>query len=335
MHPQSKQYQEGTVTQTTAFFTIKLEGPDVQPGRVRLEDFLRLGREMLRAVERVALVLQGSADSQKAGRRPQDIHAAVALDLVGITHGSPSAVIHFERSAPQSTMPIVDFGRQAYETLIQGLSVVLSSQDDRTPAGYDPGVLLALRDAGRLFDRGVERIEFTLNHRHQPMQASYDRKGYTRIQKRIVGPQLNQRTLEGRLVMADFKEHGSRLRVHPSSGGPVICLFDDSLRDEVYQSILRFVRVIGEAKEDPISNKIVSITISDIERIEAKDDQGTEFLPSGAPLPGDFWQALSFEELAEGQGVGPLTDIDALVGVWPGDVNDNFEESVHKLRQAN
>ena len=321
------------MTEKTAFFAIKLEGPDVKPGRIRLEDFLRLGQEMLRAVERVALVLQGSADSQKVGRRPQDIHAAVSLDLVEITHGSPSAVIRFERSSSQSIMPDVDLGLQAYEKLIQGMSEVMSDKDT-TPAGYDPGVLLAIRDAGRLFDRGVDRIEFTLNHRPQPLKTMYDREGYTRIQKRIVGPQLNKRTIEGRLLMADFKERGSRFRVHPSSGEPVICLFDESLRDEVYRSILHFVRVTGEAKEDPISNKIVSIKISDIERIEAKEDQATEILPSGAPLPSDFWQAMSFEELAAAQGVGPLTNIDALIGTWPGDVNDGFEEAVHKLRQA-
>lgn len=57
-------------------------------------------------------------------------------------------------------------------------------------------------------------------------------------------------------------------------------------------------------------------------------------LPSGAPLPGDFWQAMSFDELAAAQGVGPLTNIDALIGTWPGDVNDGFEESVQRLRQA-
>ena len=57
-------------------------------------------------------------------------------------------------------------------------------------------------------------------------------------------------------------------------------------------------------------------------------------MPSGAPLPSDFWQAMSFEELAAAQGVAPLTDIDALIGTWPGDVNDRFEKSVRKLRWA-
>ena len=316
------------------FFAMKLEGPGVKPGRVRLEDFLRLGQEMLRAVERVALVLQGSAESQRAGRRPQDIRAAVSLDVLGVTHGSPSAVIRFERSDAQLSIPDADLGLEAFEKFVQGLSVVTSG-GDTYPSGYDAGVLLAVRDAGRLFDRGVDRIEFTLNHRAKPLRVLYNRDGYARVQQRIIGPQLNKRTIEGRLLMADFKEGGSRLRVHPSSGDPVICLFSDALRDEVYRSILHFVRVTGEAKEDPVLNKIVTITISDIERIDAKEDQAIDILPSGAPLPSDFWQAMSFDELAAAQGVRPLTHIDALVGSWPGDVNDGFEESVHRLRQAN
>lgn len=317
-----------------AFLAMKLEGPDVRAGRIRLEDFLRLGQEMLRAVERVALVLQGSGDSQRAGRRPQDIRAAISLDVVEITHGSPSCIIRFERSDTQLSIPDADLGLQAFEKFVQGLGAV-TSDSEAYPPGYDAGVLLALRDAGRLFDRGVDRIGFTLNHRAQPLHVLYNREGYTRIQKRIIGPQINKRTIEGRLLMADFKERGSRLRVHPSSGEPVICLFDESLRDEVYRGILHFVRVTGEAKEDPRSNRIVSISISDIERIETKEDQATEILPSGAPLPGDFWQTMTFDELAAAQGVGPLTNIDALVGTWPGDVDDGFEESVHRLRQAN
>jgi len=330
----NRQSQEGVVSQENAFLVMELEGPEVRPGRVRFEDFVRLGQDMLRAVERVALVLQGSADSQRAGRRPQDNRAAISLDVTAVTHGSPSCIIRFERSNAQLSIPDADFGLEVFEKFVQGLNAV-TSEGDAYPPGYDAGVLLAVRDAGRLFDRGIERIGLTLNHRARPLHVVYNREGYTRIQKRIIGPQINKRTIEGRLLMADFKERGSRLRVHPSSGEPVICLFDESLRDEVYRGILHFVRVTGEAKEDPKSNRIVSITISDIERIETKEDQGTEILPTGAPLPGDFWQTMTFDDLAAAQGVRPLSDIDALVGTWPGDVDDGFEESVQRLRQAN
>lgn len=320
--------------QDSAFFEIKLEGPDVRPSRIRLDDLVKLGQEMSRAIERVALVLQGSADSQRAGRRPEDIRAATSLDLIQITHGSPSAVLRFDRSEPQYSMPETDIGLMAFEKFVQGLTH-MTVPSEVLPPGFDPGVLLAVRDVGRLLDRGVDRIEFSLGGGHRPLRAAYTREVYAKVQQRIVGPEINQRTIEGRLLMADFKERGSRLRIHPSSGEPVICQFDDALRDEVYRNILHFVRVTGVAKEDRQFNRIVSILISDIERIESKEDQVTDMLPSGAPLPGDFWHALSFDELAASQGVKPLTHIDALVGIWPGDVDDGFEDAIHKLRQTN
>src|ERR1700675_4118234 len=156
-------HKEGTMIDKNPFFSMKLEGPGVKPGRIRLEDFLRLGQEMRRGVERVSFVLQGSAESRRAGRRPQDIRAAISLDVVEITHGSPSAVIRFERSDTQLSIPDTDLGLQAFEKFVQGLGAVISDSEGY-PSGYDAGVLHAVRDAGRLFDRGVDRIEFTLNH---------------------------------------------------------------------------------------------------------------------------------------------------------------------------
>ncbi len=71
---------------------------------------------------------------------------------------------------------------------------------------------------------------------------------------------------------------------------------------------------------------------SDTKRMETKEGR-VEIRPTGATLSGNFWRAMSFEELAAAQGVGPLIDIDALIGTWPGDVNDGFEEAVRRLRR--
>jgi len=54
---------------------------------------------------------------------------------------------------------------------------------------------------------------------------------------------------------------------------------------------------------------------------------------SDAPV-GDFWRGMRFEDLTVAQGVGPLTDIAALVGAWPGDVDDGFEDMICELRRA-
>jgi len=58
------------------------------------------------------------------------------------------------------------------------------------------------------------------------------------------------------------------------------------------------VKVIGEAKEDLITNKITRIVLQDIQRLEDREQERFDLLPQGTPLPTDFWQSLSIEDLA-------------------------------------
>lgn len=135
--------------------------------------------------------------------------------------------------------------------------------------------------------------------------------------------------------MIDLKEHGTRCRIHPSIGEPILCLFDDSRKDEVLENITKYVKVIGEAKEDPVSGKITSIQLHDIQRVVSREDEGGDLLPQGTPLPNDFWNALSLDDLAASQGTVPLQDVTMLFGTWPGDVDDGFEELISDLRKHN
>ncbi len=49
----------------------------------------------------------------------------------------------------------------------------------------------------------------------------------------------------------------------------------------------------------------------------------------------DFWESPSLEELAARQNVKPITDIQAILGTWPGEVDDGFEEFIDHLRRQN
>jgi hypothetical protein len=40
------------------------------------------------------------------------------------------------------------------------------------------------------------------------------------------------------------------------------------------------------------------------------------------------------DELAESQGVKPLSEINVLFGTWPGDDQDGFEDDILALRQS-
>jgi len=312
------------------FITIRLSGKSIGPGRVPVSALMRLLSEFNKALNRTGMVLLGEAESVKRGPRQRSIRDEIAMDLALLTHGSPDTILGFERTSGQQTLDGFDFGIQIIEKSLEGLSEI-QGPSEGLPVGYDAGTLLAWRDVGVLFEEGIDEISFSLNHRPQRLSTVYSKPGYRRVQERIKGPQTNIRTIEGRLLMADFKEHGTRCRVHPSIGDPVICLFDEVQKDEVLENILYYVKIIGEAKEDPITGKINSIKIQDIQRLEDREE-GADLLPQGTPLPTDFWQSPTLDQLVELQGTRPLADVASLFGTWPGDPDDGFEEAIRILR---
>lgn len=311
----------------TPLLTIRFDGEAVGPGRIPVSHLLRFLGNMNKALQRTGRVLLGV----RRGPQPHDIKDEVALDLVLLTHGSPAAVLGFERRIEQQSLAGMDRGMEILEKAIIGLAAVQEA-DEALPPGYDTGVLMAWRDAGIVFSQGIGRIEFTLSYPDRPVVAAFTPNGFVRIQQRIQGPQTNIRTIEGRLLMADFKEHGTRCRVHPAVGDPVLCLFDEEQNEEVLEDILHFVRIVGEAKEDPVTGKITSIKIHNIERLEDRESEATDLLPKGTPISSDFWQSPSLEELAFSQGVQSMADVRALFGTWPDTQDDGFEAAIDELR---
>jgi len=311
--------------------SVRLEGEAIGSSRISVSHLMRLLGNLNKAFLRTGQVIQGETDSMRKGPKSKSLKDEIELDLVLLTHGSPASVLGFERRSPPP-LPGMDMGIEILQKALEGLTIV-QQPDAALPMGFDSGVLMAWRDMGFLFETGCSTIIFTLNHRAQPLTTHCTPEGFHRIQGLIQGPQVNVRTIEGRLLMADFKEHGTRCRVHPSMGDPVLCLFDDEQKDEVLEDILHYVRILGEAKEDPITGRIASIKIHDIQRLEEKEDQQAELLPQGAPLPSDFWQSPTLEQLAEAQGIQPIQDISALFGSWPGEMDDGFEDSILDLRR--
>lgn len=312
---------------------IRFDGKAVGTGKIPVTHLLRFLTNMNKALYRTGRVLTGEARSLRRGPQPRTIKEEVALDLTLLTHGSPAAVLGFERQPSETALPGMDLGLEILEKALSGLATVQES-DDTLPAGCDAGVLMAWRDVGVLFSLGITEINFALNHRETPLTTTFTPEGFTRIQERIKGPQTNIRTIEGRLLMADFKEHGTRCRVHPSVGDPVLCLFDEDQKDEVLEDILRYVRIVGEAKEDPLTGRIASIKIHDIERLEDREGEAIDLLPQGTPVSRDFWESLTLDELAQAQNVRPMADVRVLFGTWPGEMNDGFEETIDELRHS-
>lgn len=76
----------------------------------------------------------------------------------------------------------------------------------------------------------------------------------------------------------------------------------------------------------------VPTTARDAERIDDHEDEGRD-PPQRGTLSQDFWTSPTLDELAAAQGVGPL-DTEALLGTWPGEDDDGFEDAIDELRHA-
>jgi len=312
---------------------VRIEGESIGAGRIPVSHLLLFLSNLNKAFQRTGRILLGDNKSLHQGRQPRNLSEELALDLVLLTHGSSSAVLGFEKRQTVSPSPTMDFGVEIIEKSLAGLER-LQETGEALPEGYDKGVLLAWRDAGLLFRQGIDSIHFTLNHPQAPIITQYTPQVFERIRERIKGPQTNIRTIEGRLLMADFKEHGTRCRVHPAIGDPILCLFDEEHKDEVLENILHFVRIVGEAREDQATGKISSIAIHNIERLEDMENEAAGLLPQGTPFPQSFWESPTLDELAAMQNVGPIDNVESILGGWPGDPDDGFEEKILKIRHS-
>ena len=311
---------------------IRFDGAAVGSGTIPVSHLIHFLANLSKALLRTGRLLHGNGRSLHRGQPPAGIKEAVDLDLVLLTHGSPATVLGFERRSDVERLPGLDIGMQVFETAVGGLDAVQrGGRNDALPAGWDAGVLMAWRDAGALFKWNVSSIGFTLRGRGDVRRTTFTPEGLMRIRERITGPRTDVRTIEGRLLMADFKEQGTRCRVHPSIGEPVLCLFGEERKDEVLENILHYVRVVGKATES-VGGTIASIEVHDMERLEGRDDDASD-LPPGAFVSQDFWTSPTLDDLAKAQNVGPL-DVDALFGTWPGDDDDGFEETIDELRRS-
>jgi hypothetical protein len=309
---------------------IHLQGPAVRHHRLPLQDFVSFAQQVQTAVDRVARVLLGQGVSPQPGPKPSEIKRSCSLDLVEVGEGSVAVICDLPVQSQAELFEDVneDLGEEALTSFVEGIEAV-GGQQLAMPRGYDQGVLLALREVGKLFDHGIETITFDLRTRKGRWVSHYTREVHTRVVSRIQEPIENRRAIEGRLLMGDFKETGSRCRVHPPIGKPIVCLFNEAQKEAVLAAMTRYVRLVGEATE--AGGEILSLKVGDIEVLdraveaEERGEKGTVFFESKTDL----------ESLAAQQGVSAVRDFDSLLGdFWPEEESaDQFIASVREWRR--
>ena len=182
-------------------------------------------------------------------------------------------ILGLERRLENASFPEMDFGLKVLQAAVAGLKK-LQDEDagEFAAAGPDPGVLRAWRDAGVVLGQGIEAIEFTLNDAAGIVQAALTLQVLERIRERLTRPDVNIRRIEGRLLMVDFTGKEARCLVHPVDGEPIECLLDEERKEAVLANMLEDVLITGEVRVDPVTGKITSITVQDLERRKASSE---------------------------------------------------------------
>jgi len=212
-------------------------------------------------------------------------------------------------------------GEQAVDILLKGIGAIEESKP--LPVEFDHGVLITLRDAGKIIDRGIQNVNLNSHSPFGVRKAQYSKPVREQVITKINRFEQSFATIEGRITSVDAKEDRLRCRIEPSFGEPTLCQFDEQMAEKILSLVRKFVQARGEANYDVVTGKITMLYIKDLELVE-------ESLGGGTSSPvSSFWKNVKFDELASQQGIYPVSDLKVIMGGWPEDEDiDAFLASI-------
>jgi hypothetical protein len=303
---------------------LKFEGKAIHNNTILFDDLSTFVSSISTAIDRLIQKLLQKDVSIRRGRPPKTIQILSALEIVSVRKGSFSMGLDLRRNG--QLFPGWDIGEQAVDILMSGLKAMRKSA--QLPEEYDTGVMMALRDAGRVIDRGIDKVSLNSASVLGRKRAIYTLPLRERIISHLRKAARGYAVVEGRLLMLDVEEDKLVCRIRPSTGSPILCKYDEELAEQVMKNIRQFVQIRGEATYDLTTGRITSMHIRDLEAIEELTGIGITRLPISS-----FWRGESIDELASAQGVYPIDDISKLSRDWPEDTDfDAFLEAVRSVR---
>lgn len=323
-------------------FAIKIEGPRVGAARLSANDLATIILRSQQALRRIGQVLYGESSIGK-GRKKKEIEELCELFLVGWKPGS--AVAEVELAEPPAQMSLFGYiGEESLKAFLTGMARIRGQTPDVTqplPPGFDVGVLQTCEILGRVLEHGIDSVSFEPIRVTDVVHVSFDRPLREKV-RNLLGRQIDQQQVEkvGRLEVLDG-HHGLRGRLWEPDGTKWLCIFKPEHLEVLPEAWLHTVRLVGEAVVEPGKERTlhVALVLPLEEEMEIGPVKGIEireplWLPAPetheAPQTGEisfageaekpsFWTSLSVEQLAELQGVEPVTDLDSIGALWPAD----------------
>jgi hypothetical protein len=303
---------------------LRVSGPGIRSGRISIPDLIRICSEAQNSLNRQAEAIEG-LKTVHPGPVREMIRKECTLDLIRI--GKGSTTLSFMRAEPQQRLDFPNqktFASDAVEQIAQAIKS-LGKGNNNGPE-IDAGVLQGIYGLGGLAEgMRISEIEWISPKmgNHKRVAAKLNKIVRERVAARLSAPRKLSAQVDGILDMADFKPNDLKCRIDPAIGAPVLCTFEERDASRV-QSLLREpVRVIGEGTFQPYTQRLESLHIQTIERLQS--------LSLGE---GNYYSESSFADLAASQKVKPVKDTEELSGGFPSDENiDQFLEEIYRARK--
>jgi hypothetical protein len=305
---------------------VEVEGPGVHTKSIAVPDLLKICSAIQTAVHRQAEAMElPSTQTLRRGPITASAQQECTLELFGISAGSTGLLFRYAK--PQQHLPLPEAGNFGADVLAKVAETIRGFERKKPQAqDIEPGVLDSLLELSEVLEKKrITRIALNVprhNGRPRAIKGVLNAAVRERITARVKSPTATQITIEGKLEMADFKETGKVCRIHPPIGLPLQCTFEPDQEEEVYGALRKPARITGTARLNPNNGKPEELKI---EKIEILDE-----LLLGAK---DFLASRSLAQLAEAQGVHPVTNPNELAGGWPIEENvDEFVDAVYESR---
>jgi hypothetical protein len=290
-------------------FYVKMAGPRVGKAKLSVSDLAEIIQRTQQALKRIGQVLYGQ-ESHSKGRKKKDIERQCELFLVGWEEGS--AIATFELGPQPEQMELYGFvGEESLKAFMAGVEMMAAEEYDgkHLPTGYDLGVLEAIETLGKVFEHGIDAIAFSRERHRFPEGTVYNGAVRERVRTSLGQPAaIGHSTKVGRLEILNGHE-GLKGTFWEVGGTRWTCLFKNEHIDILPDAWMQKVKVTGHTSEEEHSIEVDSLFVIGDDMSEGSEKgEGRS-----------FWQTVSLEELAEEQGAGVVSDLDAIAALWPAD----------------
>lgn len=240
---------------------IRLEGEQVDGGRVAVSELTQLLAGVQLSVKRIGQVLYSDKPSKKKGRAKSLIEEACALEVAAFERGS--FVVPFELQNTNRYMQAASLGDDAVRVLLEGITAINDSYST-VVKGFDANVLHTLGEVASILSKGISRI--ILSYKGQPVSV-IDETTKRNIERNLAGDVIDY-TVRGKVRAINLERCTCRILV--STNKYINCTFDVNATDVLKLGLSQRVEVFGEAKIRYVSSgrfEVVEMKIRDAEPV--------------------------------------------------------------------